>query len=592
MTFEIILTLGIILTAIVLFVRETFTIDTVSILVMVVFMVSGILTPSEGFSGFNNPATLTVGAMFVLSAAIFKSGALNSVTTILKKAAGVNYFLMLLLMMGIAGSLSAFINDTAVVALFMPVVIKLGKDTGINPSRLLMPLSFGALLGGVCTLVGTSTNILVSGIAEEYGEEPFGMFELTGAGIWFFGAGLLYMVVVGSRLLPDRKLSKDLGDSYEMKDYITEIKILPNSPSAGKRISESKLIKDIDLEILSIIRGGKGFEPNAYTILELGDFLRVRCDVEKLSKLEQVVGIELQPSKAVITEDEAKQEIKLIEVLVNPNAIYIGKSLSDMKFRMLFNGASVLAMRSRSGVLHEKFKDIKLKAGDILLVRANTEQSNLINRNKNLLIISEVEDVKPRYRQMIPTLLIMVGVIAVAALNILPIVLTAAIGGLLLIAFKFLTPEEAYQAIDWKVIFMLAGVLSMGTALQKTGAAELLASFMIDTLGQFGPRAMVSGFFFLSFMATNVMSNNASAALLAPVALVTAEVMGISSRPFLMAVTFAASLSFMTPMGYQTNAMIYGPGNYRFSDYLKVGTPLNIILWILASIIIPLYFPI
>ena len=592
MTLEIIITLGIIGLAIFLFVRETFSIDTVSILVMVSFMVSGILSPEEGFAGFNNAATITVGAMFVLSAAIFKSGALNKVTALLVKSGKTNYYLLLIMIMSITGLLSAFINDTAVVAMFMPVVLKVARDSGIPPSRLLMPLSFGSLMGGVCTLVGTSTNILVSGIAANHGLEPFGMFELSKAGIWFLLAGILYMVSLGAWLMPKRKGGKDLAEDYEMENYIAEVKLLPAFSENPISIKKSGFVQENDLDILKIIRNNKSYQPSPDFVLHNGDILKLRCNIEKLKELEASKKVEIvQSGESILKEEVEKEEMRLIEVMINPDSRYSGKSIAKLRLRQAFSSAPVLAIRSRNEIIHEKLTDVALRTGDILLLRVGDEQYDAINENRNFFILSETKTQVFELKKAVPIIAIVAMAILAAALNWLPIVLSASMATLLLIVLRIISPEEAYHAIQWKVIFMLAGVLSMGLALEKTGAAAMLGNFITDTLGQFGPRVIVSVFFFITFMATNVMSNNASAALLAPIAIVTAEAMGISARPLLMAVTFAASLSFMTPMGYQTNAMIYSPGNYRFADYLKVGTPLNIILWILASLIIPYFFP-
>jgi len=589
---EIIITLGIIAIAIFLFVRETFSIDTVSIMVMVLFMVTGILSPEEGFSGFNNSATITVGAMFVLSAAIFKSGVLNNVTLLLVKSAKTNYYLLLVIIMSITGLLSAFINDTAVVAMFMPVVLKVAKDSGIAPSRLLMPLSFGSLMGGVCTLVGTSTNILVSGIAANHGLEPFGMFELSKAGIWFLIAGILYMVSVGSWLLPNRQGGKNLADDYEMDNYIAEVKLLEAFSSKPIAINKSSFVQDNDLDILKIIRNNKSYQPSPGFVLHVGDVLKLRCNIETLKELESSKKVEIvQSGQSILKEEVEKEEMRLIEVMINPDSRYSGKSISKLRFRQAFSNAPVLAIRSRNEIIHEKLTEVSLRTGDILLLRVNDEQYETINENRNFFIISETKTENFELKKAVPIIAIVAMAIVSAAAGWLPIVLSASMATLLLIVLRFISPEEAYNSIQWKVIFMLAGVLSMGLALEKTGAAAILGNLINDSLGQFGPRIIVSAFFFITFMATNVMSNNASAALLAPIAIVTAESMGISARPLLMAVTFAASLSFMTPMGYQTNTMIYGPGNYRFVDYLKIGTPLNIILWIIASFTIPYFFP-
>lgn len=591
MTLEIIIVLIVMVLALYLFVTEKFGIDTVSIIVMILLMVTGILTPQEGFAGFTNPATITVTCMFVISAAVYKSGALSRVVILLNLIGKKNYLLTMISLMLISGTLSAFMNDTAVVAILLPVTLEVAKKTGINPSRLLMPLSFGALLGGICTLIGTSTNILVSGIAENEGLEPIGMFEMTSAGLCFLVVGIVYMISVGSWLLPNRKEENSLAKEYGISQYVTEIILLPEAKSVGGTIKKSPLVERIDVNIIQVIRNGKTLIPFPGLVLQANDVLKISCDIDKLKSLLDYEGIKLKADKKIEDEDLIKDDIILVEALIPGGSKMENLTIKEYNFRQRFEEANVLAIRHRDEILYDSFSKVELKSGDVLLITAFKEQMKELKNSDDLLIISETDHRPFDLKKMLYIVSIVAAVVTTAALHIAPIVLTATVGVAVLIALQFLKTDEAYHAIDWKVVFMLAGILSLGAALEKTGTAALLAGGLVKTLGVFGPQVLLSVFFGLTFLSTNFMSNNATAAILTPIAIKTALELGIDSRPFIMAVAFAASLSFMTPMGYQTNTMIYAPGNYRFRDYLVVGTPLNIILWILATLIIPYFFP-
>ncbi|MDX5480437.1 MAG: SLC13 family permease, partial [Hymenobacteraceae bacterium] len=474
MTFEIAIVLGIITLAVILFVTERLSIDTVAILTMVLFMVTGILTPVEGFAGFSNPATITVACMFIISTAIFKSGALNSIGLALTRIGRKNYLLCLLSLMLIAGCLSAFINDTAVVALLMPVVIQVSDDIQVSPSKLLIPLSFGSLMGGVCTLIGTSTNILVSGIAQAQGQPPLGMFEFTPAGVWFLLVGVAYMFLVGRYLLPTRKHSKDLSEEFNLGAYLTEVVLLPESPSVGMPLGESGLVNNLDVEVIQVTRNNTKLGATPSLVLRENDVLKVRCSVEKFKKLKEEKGVKLKPERRLQDESLHLDSSKLYEAIVTPNSYMQGKSLKELDFRSHNFGASVLAIRHRDEIVHEKPTHVKLSAGDVLLIVANGYQAEKLRQNDDLLIISQTERSHFNYGKIIPVLLISIGVVLTAATGLLPIVISALVGVLLLVIFGCIRVEEAYKSIDWKVIFMLAGVLSMGAALEKTGAAKLL----------------------------------------------------------------------------------------------------------------------
>lgn len=592
MTFEIGLVFSIIGLAIILFFTEKFTIDTVSIGVMVAFLLTGILNVEEGLSGFSNPATITVAAMFVVSAAIFNTGLLDSFTHKLSAQAGKGQTHLLFTLMLSAGFLSAFISDTAVVALLMPAVIRLNKTDNIPPSKLLMPLSFGALMGGICTLLGTSTNILVSGIAEKAGLPSFGIFEMSLMGLVFFTTGLIYMLTIGRWLTPNRKPKSELGDSIQLGNYLSELVILKDYEQLNEPLFKHKLFDKLPMKPLQIIRSdGRKVRVYPNISIQEGDIIRINCDKETLEKIKSTAGIELKADLKWNEENITSEDERLYEALVTPNSFLINKNIKDLNFKKLYNQVLVIGIRHRSDMLNSLLSKTDLRAGDILLLRASEESIQSVENSDDLLLLSETKSKVLNKTKSILTLAVLALIIGLASFEVFPIVVTAVAGGIALIMLGSLSTEQAYKAIDWKVILMIAGVLSMGLALEKTGGSQLIGDSIVESVGQFGPRAVMSSLFALTFIMTNVMSNNATAALLAPIAISIAAALDVDARPMLMAVTFAASLSFMTPMGYQTNTMIYTPGNYKFTDYIKVGTPLNLLLWIVATLGIPYFFP-
>lgn len=592
MTVEMIIVLGVVLLAVVLFATEKLPVDLVALIVMGILLLTGIITPEEGISGFSNTATVTVGAMFILSAGLFRTGAVNSLGTRLAEVGKKSFWLSLLIIMVFIGIISAFINNTPAVAVFIPIVISMARDSGGSVSKLLMPLSFASMFGGVCTLIGTSTNILVSSIAERYGQQPFGMFEFTPLGLIFFAAGIIYMFFIGVRLIPDRRGSGELTEAFAMQDYLTEVVLGPDAKSVGKTVRDAPIVHDLDITIASLRRDGKSMGmPRPDTVLRAGDELLVRCNIEKIKKLEERQGVALKSQLRLRDADLNTDELMLVEAVVAPNSVLAGKSMKDIQFRSTF-GAIVLALRHRGGgLVREKLATARLNAGDALLIEIDREGYERLRRSHAFVIVSEVGVPQYRKSKVLPALLIVGGVVATAATGTLPIVVGAIIGCVLLVITKCISLEEAYDAVDWKIIFLLAGVLTLGVALEKTGTAAFIARLLVDSIGGFGPVAMLAAFYLLTSLLTEAMSNNATAALLAPIAIATAASLGVDARPFLFAVAFAASASFMTPVGYQTNTMIYAAGQYRFTDFIKVGTPLNLIFWILATLLIPVFWP-
>lgn len=591
MTFEIAFILFLILFATFLFVTDYVSYDMAAIIVMVCLLASGILTPSEGLSGFSNPATVTVAAMFILSEGVRRTGVLNIAGDFFSKKMqqDFNYwFLSLLIFVGV---ISAFINNTAAVAIFIPVIMSISSRIGVSPSKLLIPLSFAGMFGGVCTLIGTSTNILVSSIAVERGMDAIGMFEFTGMGLIFLASGLLFLFTVGIKMIPERRKEKDLTKDFDLQGYLTDIIINPSSDLIGKKLNHKELTDQLDLDVIRVFKPGLDSSAQRNEVLiEEGDILRIRGSVNEIKKLLNREDMALRPEREWFDTDLEHGRDAIVETVVAPESGLEGSKLSDYHFYEKL-GAIPLAIRHRGELKHNDLNEIKLSGGDSLLLSMSSERLNEIESSPALLMVSKPDIISKRENKTVTAISIIAGVVLVAALGFTSIVISAVAGVVLMVLTGCLKTNEAYEAVNWKVVMLLAGVLPLGTAMDKTGTAELMAGTMIDTLAGFGPTVLMSGFFLFTLIITAVMSNNASAALLAPIAIQAADTIGVEAEPFLYAVTFAASLSLITPFGYQTNTMIYGPGQYKVIDFVKIGVPLNILFWILGTLFIPIIWP-
>lgn len=598
---EIALILTVVLGSVVLFVTERFRPDFVAFLALGALLLIGQagsalgfvdpaqwITLSEAFSGFSNPAVVTVAAMFVLSAALQRTGALGGLARALSRL-GRSPTVLAMVLMVLVGVVSAFVNNTAAVAVFLPLVLTLCARKGIAPARMLIPLSFASQFGGVCTLIGTSTNLLVSSISQKAGHGPFGLFELTGLGGVMMTAGVLYLALVGRWLLPARRTA-ELTETYQLREYMTELRVLPDSPLIGKTVAETRLGERHDVLILEIIRDQRMiWNPDAQPI-QAGDILLVRGNVRSLMDVRGRVRVEIEPEFKLKDATLESQELTLVEALVAPRSRLAGRTLAEADFRG-HHDAIVLALQRAGHFVREQIARVPLRFGDALLLLLPKADVSRLRATDELIVLSEVEAPPLGGRRALTALAITAGVVALAGLNILPITVSALCGCLGLVLTRCLRVEEAYEAIDWQVIFLIAAVLPLGLALERSGAALILSRQVVDLVGSLGPVAVLAVFYLLAAVLTEFMSNNAAAVLLAPVAISAAAGLGVDPRPLLMAVTFAASTSFATPVGYQTNTMVYGPGGYRFTDFTRVGVPLNLLFWGLSVWLIPLFWP-
>lgn len=587
MTTEIAVVLGLALVAIVLFATEKLRIDAIALLVLGSLAVLGLVTPEQAVAGFSNPATITVAAMFVLAAGLQNSGALSGIGDLLGRARSPFQFLLVLFL--ILAAIAPFVNNTAVVAVFIPIVMTATARIGMSPSKALIPLSYVSQMAGVCTLVGTSTNLLVNAIAREQGHPGFTMFEFTSLGLICMGVGCLYLLTVGRWLLPDAR-GGELVEQYELGKYITELRVMPDSSLIGQSVGDAKLGEEYGVFVLELLRGdAKVWGPREQQI-EAGDVLLARGDWTKLDELRKEAGLEVDPQFKLEQRSFEEVEQVLTEVMIAPRSRISGRTLASLGAGWHRN-ATVLGIHRRGQVLRDKLKEVRLRVGDILLVLTPAAEAADLRGDGNLIVLSEREAEKEMGWRAPFALGTMALVILVSALGWVPISITSLIGAVAMTLAGCLKADDVYDAVDWRIIILMAGLLPLGMAMSETGAAQFLVENTVGLVREQGPLIVLAAVYLMALLLTEFMSNAAAAVLLTPIGISTARMMEVDATPFLIAVTFAASTSFATPVGYQTNTMVYGAGGYRFADFIKVGLPLNLIFWVLGIVFIPMFWP-
>ena len=592
----IILTLTVLVVALVAFVAEWLPVDLTALSVAIVLILLGLVTPEEGIAGFSNSATVTVMAMFVLSAGITRTGVIQVIRDRLLVWGGKNPHQQVFVLGALVGPISAFINNTAVVAIFLPIVEDWCKKQKISPSKLLIPLSYATVLAGMITVVGTSTNILASGISAKLGYGEFSLFQFTALGLVTFLAGLIYLTIFAPKLLPDRKSSTGefLDDDYGSKVYLSEVIISPRSNLIGQTLSQSGLQRKFNFDVLELIRNKVHLsQPLADKVLNAGDILIVHSSREELLKIKDERGLEifadLKFQKEDIESTITTGEEKLAEVLILSNSRLIGTTLKDLKFRQRYN-ATVLAIRRGSELLQGRLGKIPLKFGDLLLVQGPKQSFIGLQTTRELLVLEEKDIESLRKDKGIIALMITLLVIIIAAFDIQPILVTSLVGVVLMVITGCLKPGEVYGSIRWDIIFLLAGLIPLGTAMDNSGTTKWLADNLVAIGGNLSGFWILVFFYLITSVLTEILSNNAAVVLMIPVAVEVAKTLGLNPLAFMYAVTFAASNSYLTPIGYQTNTMVYAPGGYKFLDFTRLGAPLNLILTILTPSLIVLFY--
>ncbi len=596
MTIEIAIILGVILLAFILFVTEALPIDVVALSLLGFLFLGKFLTPEEALSGFANPAVITIAGLFIISHALQKSGVLEYVILKLNRVVSHSKLLGLSAYLLSIAFASAIVNNTAIVAIFMPVTIRLAHKYRISPSKVLIPLSYAAILGGTLTLVGTSTNLLVNSILISFGEyQPLGMFEFTKYGIISLFIGLIYILFVAYRLLPSRTVTSSLTKNYHMGGFLTEMKIMENSPLVGQTCLERRINQDYDVMVLDIMREKKLITTNIRnTVLQAGDVLFVKGAVDNFLRMKEVEKVALLTDEKLTHHELSQADNVLVECLLSENSFLLDRSLMDTNFRRRF-GSFVLAIRREGAIFRRKIAHIVLRAFDTLLIYGPRDKINEMASTGDFIVLEELENPlkKPKYWWM--SLVVITAAVTFAAVGVMSILKGVLIGAILLMIMRVVTPNESYNAIHWQVIVLIAALIPLGIVMQTSGTADWIGSLLINLVGEFPetyrPYALLAMIYLVTMILTEVSSNAATAIIMTPIAIVASTQSGLNPRPFVFAICFAASASFITPVGYQTNLMVYGPGGYKFTDYMKVGFPLGLLLWLVATVMIPILWP-
>lgn len=574
--------------AMVCFARETLPVDIVTMLVLLALMLTGILTPAEAFAGFGSEIIIILGSVFIIGGALRESGVVDWLGDAISHISKGGPTKVLAAMMPSVAALSSIMNNTTVTALMMPAVTGVAKRRKLPASKFLMPLAFASILGGTCTLIGTSTNVAVRGYLEQVGMQPIGFFELTPVGVLIVIVGIAYMLLVGSRLLPDNGLAADLTQDYGLREYLSEILIKEGSPLVGQTLSDSDLGK-LDFRVLKVLRKNRSIHPQPHLELHSGDVLVVNGPIESLMKVRETEGIDIRPDVKFSDSVLETGSMEILELLVTPQSGLRGRRIQNLDLPHRF-GVTVLAINRHGRHLREKLKSVQLEAGDILLVQGPTETMDALRSSPDFAVFDEQNPVPNRSRKGLLILALLGIGVLLSATDHIPLsacLLSVAVAAVLT---RCVPMHKIYTYVEWRLLILIAGMTAFGLAMEKTGTAEWLASLVVTALEPMGGLVVLGGFVLLTVALTQPMSNAAAALVVLPIALNTAELLGLNGRSFAIAITYAASVSLIAPFE-PSSLLVYGPGKYRFMDFTRVGGPLTLLLIVIILIFVPILWP-
>lgn len=591
MTWEIGLLLGLVVVALVFFSFEWISTDVVALGLLLALVLTGLLSAKEAFAGFGSETVLMILGLLIMTSALVKTGVVDMVGRAILRHAGTRIGPLLGVIMISVAALSAFISNTAAAAFFLPVVLGVAAKSKVSPSCLLMPIAFASILTSSVTLISTSTNLVINGLMTNAGLAPMGMFELAPVGVPIAVVGLIYMYFIGRRLIPNRSPSEGLLHDFGVRSYITEVLVLPNSPLVGKTLAEANLGRDLDLSVVRVLREPEQtLWPRRDLVLRAGDILLVEGARADVLKVKDTAGIEIRPDVTLSDPDLRTEDATLVEALVVPGSPLVGRTLRAVGFRERY-GLQVLAMNRHGRNMLEKLGRTVLRVGDVLLVQgrkagiANLASEGLVS------VLNAVDELRINRPRAWRAMGIFAGSLVLATFNVVPLAVAVLIGAFAVFATRCVSPAESYREIEWRVIILIACMLALGQAMTQTGTAQFLAEHVAEATSNFSPRWLLGGFFLLTVALTQPMSNQAAAAVILPIAVQTAHHLGLNPRSFVMAIAVAASCSYLTPLE-PACLMVYGPGRYRFMDFVRVGAPLVVVLFAIAMVLVPRVWPI
>ncbi len=588
MTLSIAFVLLLLVLAIVLFATERISVDLITFMLLIALVLGGVLKPHEAFEGFADDIIIILGSIFVISGALQETGVLDLLgARILKLAGTANPNRLLLLLMATTSAVSGFMNNTTVTAMFLPPVVGLARRARLAASKLLMPLAFASILGGTCTLIGTSTNVAVSGYIRKAGMTPLSMFEITPIGLIIVAVGIAYMMLIGKRLLPFHE-EASLTANYAMREYVSEIIVLPNSPLIGQKSYESDL-NVLEFSILKLIRDEREILPGRNVLIAEGDTLLVEGKADTLMKVKKIEGIEIKPEFSLGDLDLQNEDLRIAEVLLTPQSELPGRTLRDANFRQYY-GLTALAIYRHGQSLREQVGQIVLRVGDLLLVQGEAPRIEGLRSHPGLSLLGELSEPLYHPRKGLFTVLIFGAAVLAGGMGWVPLSIAFLAAAVLTVLMRCISVERAYEFVDWRLLILIGGMTAFGTAMDHTGAATYLADVVVHWFAPFGVLAILSGFFVLTIILTQPMSNAAAALVVLPVAIKAAHQLGANERTFAIGIMLAASVSFITPFE-PSCILVYGPGKYRFLDFVKVGSGLTIVLTVTVLLTLELFWP-